>query len=462
MNRKSAAILTLASAAAVHSGGAHRCCCFAATSTLQLPRGAFATVPHAGRRRGRGAFQLGRSTCTSTDDDVAHTSLNLGEMAEADRRQLLRQLLEDAKLLHAGAGDDDPVSAKESRPFDVGYDCQTLGRGFCNWVYRVTPTAAPTKDGPAAAAAVVVKVFSDLARVRVPDDVLGSIDVLASDHDIGPRVLHRGRNGIVMEHIDRAVLTEEDVHGMTKRDGLMLCEAIGSKLARLHSTPIPSNLPMVKEVDNMLWKTLQAMLDFVGDDAPIPPAVLKSGWTHDRLRQEVQSMRQQLDALDLPVVLCHGDFKPSNILVIDYHISSDGRKIGDVVLIDYELSGPGYRGFDFYKLFRTANSAVQNDENMVAFVRSYLRSEQSLDSQSSSAIDSATVDRVLSEMKLFEPLTWLEAGIFFLFAAKGDPTQVERWENLALDRFDNFDASKSRFEANLEEYMKAQEMKKPK
>ena len=93
MNRKSAAILTLASAAAVHSGGAHRCCCFAATSTLQLPRGAFATVPHAGRRRGRGAFQLGRSTCTSTDDDVAHTSLNLGEMAEADRRQLLRQLL---------------------------------------------------------------------------------------------------------------------------------------------------------------------------------------------------------------------------------------------------------------------------------------------------------------------------------------------------------------------------------
>ena len=58
-------------------------------------------------------------------------------------------------------------------------------------------------------------------------------------------------------------------------------------------------------------------------------------------------------------------------------------------------------------------------------------------------------------MKLFEPLTWLEAGIFFLFAAKGDPTQTVRWEKLALDRFSNFDASKGRFQANLEQYFKA-------
>mmetsp|Transcript_19993 Transcript_19993/g.57408 ORF Transcript_19993/g.57408 Transcript_19993/m.57408 type:complete len:154 (+) Transcript_19993:11-472(+) len=131
--------------------------------------------------------------------------------------------------------------------------------------------------------------------------------------------------------------------------------------------------------------------------------------------------------------------------------------VGKVVLIDYELSGPGYRGFDFYKLFRTADPAPQSHDNMVAFVRSYLHSSEAMGGESSSkTIDSDQVEQVLAEMKLFEPLTWLEAGIFFLFAAKGDPTQLDRWENLALDRLENYTASKVRFIANLEQFSKAQ------
>ena len=62
--------------------------------------------------------------------------------------------------------------------------------------------------------AVVVKIFSDLAKVRVEEEILGSIDVLASDCDIGPNVMHRGPNGIVMQHVEGDVLTEEDVHGI--------------------------------------------------------------------------------------------------------------------------------------------------------------------------------------------------------------------------------------------------------
>ena len=270
-----------------------------------------------------------------------------------------------------------------------------------------------------------------------------------------------------MEYIDGTVLTEEDVHGIAiaKDDGIsdnakfgdgrILCEKIGAKLAQLHGTPIPSNSPIANEVDNMLWRTLDAMLDFVGEDGPIPEAVLEAGWTHDRLCQEVQTMKQTLDALDLPQVLCHGDFKPSNIVVVNDDSSGCSSGVGEIVLIDYELSGPGYRGFDFYKLFRTADPSRQNDDNMAAFVRSYLESSQLADDDASSTIESARVAQLLAEMKLFEPLTWLEAGIFFLFAAKGDPTQIERWEKLALDRFTNFDASKCRFEANLEKYTKA-------
>ena len=162
-------------------------------------------------------------------------------------------------------------------------------------------------------------------------------------------------------------------------------------------------------------------------------------------------MRRELGALNLPVVLCHGDFKPSNIVAVNDY-ASERSSVKDIVLIDYELSGPGYRGFDFYKLFRTSKCSRQNDANMKAFVRSYLRSSESVDNDASLTIESTLVEQVLSEMKLFEPMTWLEAGIFFLFAAKGDPTQIHKWEKLALDRFNNFDACGSRFQANLDEY----------
>jgi len=383
--------------------------------------------------------------------------INLGELTEADRQQLLWQLLVDANLLtgEKSLQSSSSESADDILLFDNGYDSETLGRGFCNWVYKVTPSEDNTNTK-----VVVVKVFSDLAKVRVPEPILGSIDVLASYAGIGPTVMHRGLNGIVMEHIDGKVLTEEDVHGS---DGRILCEKIGIKLAQLHATSLPSNLlvvePNEKPNNNMLWRTLDAMLDFVGNDEPIPSAVLDAGWTHARLYDEVRSMRRTLDMLDLPpAVLGHGDFKPSNIMVVDNdpNLSSKAETESAVVLIDYELSGRGHRGFDFYKLFRTADPAIQNQDNMEAFVRSYLQHSSGTtvnnDKPSSTTIDSAQIEQVLAEMKLFEPLTWLEAGIFFLFAAKGDPTQLDRWEELAINRLDNYSASKARFAANLVEW----------
>ena len=84
------------------------------------------------------------------------------------------------------------------------------------------------------------------------------------------------------------------------------------------------------------------------------------------------------------------------------------------------------------------------------------------DESSSTTIGSAQIEQVLAEMKLFEPLTWLEAGIFFLFAAKGDPTQLDRWEELALNRLDNYSASKDRFVLNLVEWESIKERKNKK
>mmetsp|Transcript_39370 Transcript_39370/g.86408 ORF Transcript_39370/g.86408 Transcript_39370/m.86408 type:complete len:489 (-) Transcript_39370:156-1622(-) len=392
--------------------------------------------------------------------------VNLGELTEADRRYLLRDLLVDAQLLSPNttsstSSADTGSTASLSKQFDGGYRCQTLGRGFCNWVYKVDAVDTAS-DTDTSQSSLVVKVFSDLAKVRVEESMLGSIDIVASDNGVGPKVVHRGRNGIVMQHVEGHVLTEEDIHGTgaasatatmtsdvaTFGDGKELCQAIAKQLARLHGTPLPRTLK-ANVTDNMLWHTLNAMLEFVGSNDPIPPSVLDRGWTYNRLVEEVRTLKGVLQPLHLPKVLFHGDFKPSNIIVPEPKARSS-NSVDGIVLIDYELSGPGYRGYDFYKLFRTANASGQNHDNMVAFVEAYLC--EASGSGSTGIISSDLVDAVLAEMKLFEPLTWLEAGIFFLFAAKGDPAEIEKWSTLAQDRLDNYDRCKVEFWTNVKDY----------
>ncbi|KAH8066447.1 hypothetical protein JL722_889 [Aureococcus anophagefferens] len=99
-------------------------------------------------------------------------------------------------------------------------------------------------------------------------------------------------------------------------------------------------------------------------------------------------------------VLGHGDFKPSNVLLHD----------GAAVFIDFELAGPNYRGYDIFKLFRTNEMAPASDAELLRFIAVYL-AEGGADSGDAEAA------RCLAESKLFEPLTWLEAAIFFEFAA---------------------------------------------
>ena len=349
--------------------------------------------------------------------------INLGDLTEADRQALLCGLLVDAHLLSPNTSTpsaDTGSTAALSKQFDRIYKCQTLGRGFCNFVYKVDAVdTAADKSSPhlsSSQSSFVVKIFSDLAKVRVEESMLGSIDVVASDNGVGPRVLHRGPSGIVMQHVEGHVLTEEDVHGTGAAaatatntnaaaafgDGKELCQAIAKQLARLHSTKLPPTLK-ASHTDNMLWHTLNAMLEYVGSNDPIPSSVLDCGWTYNRLVEEVRAVKGALQPLHLPKVLCHGDFKPSNIIVpVPQPRSSNS--IDGIVLIDYELSGPGYRGYDFYKLFRTANKSGQNHNNMVAFVEAYLR--EAIGSGSTGSIMSPElVDAVLAEMKLFEPLT---------------------------------------------------------
>merc|ERR1711865_747804 len=79
------------------------------------------------------------------------------------------------------------------------------------------------------------------------------------------------------------------------------------------------------------------------------PDLLPKGMpTFLEIAAEVKATRKALEVHRPAVVLGHGDCKPSNVMV-----SWENEKV--VKLIDFELGGPNYRGFDLMKIFRTAS-----------------------------------------------------------------------------------------------------------
>mmetsp|Transcript_90853 Transcript_90853/g.211390 ORF Transcript_90853/g.211390 Transcript_90853/m.211390 type:complete len:143 (+) Transcript_90853:3-431(+) len=135
---------------------------------------------------------------------------------------------------------------------------------------------------------------------------------------------------------------------------------------------------------------------------------------------EVRQAKQALARRQSKLVLGHGDFKPSNVMLHK----------GNVKLIDFELAGPNYRGFDLMKLFRTAKGA--SEDCLRHFLLAYM-----------SAIGSPEdLSALVDEVHAFEPLTWLEAAVFFLILPQFKPEETARWHQLAVDRWGKYEETK--------------------
>merc|ERR1711865_66551 len=127
---------------------------------------------------------------------------------------------------------------------------------------------------------------------------------------------------------------------------------------------------------------------------------------------EINAVRVALDKHQPKVIFSHGSLNPSNVMM-----SSDGT----VKLIDWELGGPNYRGFDVMKLFRT--SGVASERCLEHFLQMY-----------AAAVDDPLAPLV-KEVRLFEPLAWLEAAIFFLVMPQFKSEGSLKWNELAIHRW---------------------------
>ena len=282
----------------------------------------------------------------------------------------------------------------------------TLEYGYCNKVYRVDFS---TK-------CYVAKIYSDVAKVRMRKLAIPA-DVLLSHKSLGPKLLHYDEEGIIMSFVDGATLKPADVHGDTSSsfgNGTELCRAVAQKVAALHAIEPLSDFNMLHE-DNMLWFSLDRMMSFVRRKNACTKFACATDiekWSFAKLSSEVHGMRNAIEALNLPQVFGHGDLKPSNVMYCESFLAdgspseniSLGGMSNQIILIDFEMTGLNYRGFDMYKLFRTKQHTNNTDENMRAFAESYLMSYERLSpGRIKGNIDASTM--LLLESQIFEPLT---------------------------------------------------------
>mmetsp|Transcript_39575 Transcript_39575/g.83038 ORF Transcript_39575/g.83038 Transcript_39575/m.83038 type:complete len:533 (+) Transcript_39575:54-1652(+) len=292
--------------------------------------------------------------------------------------------------------------------------------------------AAPAQPmGPGRRVAyVVAKIFSPLAKLRLTPAMRGAADALAAAHGLGPRVMYKNDEGMITDFVRGRTLTETDIHDKKAHKGVL--KALAPKLAALHSVPLPSQEPPV------LWHFMEEMLLQIKKGE----AALPEGITPEQVSAEVARMRRRFDELQMPVVNGHGDLKPSNVMqreVCGGLVPDVAADADDVTFIDFELSGPHYRGYDLYKLFRTTPGKLSR-RNMRSFLHEYLKPfrdgrPRGLNFLSARALLVAELNEIEAETLAFEPLTWLEAAVFFFFAMATYPAKAHEWQPLALDRW---------------------------
>eukprot|EP00930_Biecheleria_cincta_P009836 TRINITY_DN11167_c0_g3_i1.p1 TRINITY_DN11167_c0_g3~~TRINITY_DN11167_c0_g3_i1.p1 ORF type:complete len:317 (+),score=49.40 TRINITY_DN11167_c0_g3_i1:118-1068(+) len=264
----------------------------------------------------------------------------------------------------------------------------------------------------------VVKVYTDLLLLRLDEHAVGAVELLAGQCGLGPQVYLSNLHGLVMEWLPGRTLQEADIHCGNHS----LLEAIAGSLEKLHNQKIPE----VCRGEPMLWRTIHRMLDV----AKRRPDLLPRGLPLlDAIQAEIVEARAALERYH-PVIVCgHGDFKPSNVIEHD----------GNIRLIDFELGGPNYRGFDWMKLFRTAGGYSETD--LRHFLKAY--------SAGYSEFGSEDVDQLVQETVLFEPLTWLEAFVFFLALPQFKPESLSKWHELAEHRWKLYHETKHRLTQNI-------------
>jgi len=270
----------------------------------------------------------------------------------------------------------------------------------------------------------------------------GIVDRLASAKGLGPKVVFESEIGIIHEFIPGRTAEDADLYISSNRS----LSEVAKKISRLHSSDIPAVFYYPEEA--LIWSFLDSMLREIRTLEAAEKDTEKNGESfifphfmeYARLEEEIGFCKKVLTKHQLPVVLAHGDLKPANVMIYEGgggSAAEDNATTAMISLIDFELSGPNYRGYDIMKLFRK-QPEKDRQENMRRFLHFYAREEGVSDDMISDFIKQAEI-----EAEMIEPLTWIEAVTFFALILRVKPDRRKEWISLAESRWKEYIRSKS-------------------
>lgn len=274
--------------------------------------------------------------------------------------------------------------------------------GLTNQLYLVRLALKDVSPSRGTPTEVTIKIYQSKHEIFVSQDENNNsenermsdtiISLIASQVGFGPRLYGVFPDGVIQAYYKVNILVIEIInHILThicrneqheqfrpkQQANNDLVDQLAVHLATMHNLQVPIVRPKINpHIQTTKEKVLKG---YQMHDVPklVAELGLKAFQKKD-LKEEIADFERILTSVDSPTVLCHNDYRGSNLLVTE-----EGTKM---VVCDYDYSGYGPRGFDFASLFHEwdkelfdfATTKVLPDEPLTRFVERYIETMKTL------------------------------------------------------------------------------------
>ncbi|XP_064175524.1 choline/ethanolamine kinase-like [Anguilla rostrata] len=262
---------------------------------------------------------------------------------------------------------------------------------------------------------------------------------ILAERALGPQLYGIFPAGRLEQYLPSCCLRTEQL-----RDPELSAE-IAKKVACFHGMVMPFNKEpkwLVRTIDRYMDQVLG--LRFVRD------AQVKkfNKLMKHNLEAELKDLWTLLAATPSPVVFCHNDVQPGNILMLD---DSDPSSKGKLMLIDFEYSSYNHRGFDFgnhfcewiydythdqWPFFRENMDNYPNRAQQLHFIRNYLSESNGYPEDAGPEDRARQEEEMLLEVNRYALASHFFWGLWSIIQAK-----------ISKIEFGYLDYAQSRFEA---------------
>eukprot|EP00210_Caulerpa_lentillifera_P004351 g4149.t1 len=158
-----------------------------------------------------------------------------------------------------------------------------------------------------------------------------------------------------------------------------------------------------------------------------------------QIKRAIQEAERQCASMTCPIVLCHNDLVPENILLLKQPGRSHTLEGSQITFIDFEYSSYSYRGIDLsgYFIEHQGNemnpSRYPSETQRRKFLEHYLHYSAGRDN----VADNPTVDQLLKEVDFFTPFPHGMYGLWAIIQSRYSPIDFD-YLDYALKRLSIF------------------------